>query len=169
MSRPSKWEIVTSAGMALNFGEIVMAGGTLTSLYLSQDSSAVKVTPFSMSGPVTRLWFTGVGAGIGVGTPLDLSVSSEDMPSGGAIYYGELTPEGKTLTLDDLTGPCAIRVNAAALLGGVSATIIGFGYPIGGLLMASKAIGILLGTAFETPGVSAMEYVGGLWRGRQAS
>jgi hypothetical protein len=169
ISRPSKWEIVTSGGMSLSFGELIMAGGTLSALYLTQDSSTVQVSPFSMSGPVSRLWFMGAGLGIGVGTPIDLSVSSEDMPSGGAVYYGELTPKGKSLTLDDLTGPCAIRVNAAALLGGVSATIIGFGCPIGGPLMASKAIGILLGAGIETPGVSSMEYVGGLWRGQQGS
>src|SRR5690349_7420998 len=98
-----------------------------------------KSHPFGMSGPVTRLWFLGAGLGLGVGVPLGGSISSEDMPSGGAIYYGELTPDNKPLTIDDLTGPCSVTVTSAALLAGVSATVIRFNIVVGGPPMACTA------------------------------
>jgi hypothetical protein len=163
ISRISPWEIVTSESMAINIGELLMGGATLAALYVSKNAANVTVTPFGMSGDVTRLRFLGAGVGIGVGVPIDVSLSSVDMPSGGLVYCGELTPEGKQVQLSDLTGPCMIQVYGAALMAGVSATIVFFGNS-SGLPMASRAIGITQGVGLETPGAGAMEYRGYLWQ-----
>jgi len=163
-SRPTRWQIMTSSSTALNVGEIVMVGTTYVEIYVTDDPDHAKVTPFSMSGPVTKFRFVGVGAGVGVGVlPVDLSASAVDMPSGGKIYCGALTPEGKQVQLSDLSGACTMEVFSADALAGAGYTGIYFGNS-GGPPIFSRAIGITKGLQIGIPGAGAMQYVGRIWR-----
>lgn len=108
--------------------------------------------------------FVGVGAGVGVGVlPVDLSASAADMPSGGKIYCGELTPANKQVQLSDLTGACTMEVYSADVGPGAGYTGIYFGNS-GAPPIFSRAIGITRGLQVGIPGAGAMQYVGRIWR-----
>jgi hypothetical protein len=163
LHRPASWHFCTSEGTSVNLGEIVLVGMADLDFYVTQTPATASVTsvgPLRSVSNATRLRFFGLGRGIGVGSPIDISRSATNMPSGGRIYCGPMT-KGSDVSLSDMKGQCTIEVGAIAAFAGASGMMIWFGTP--GPPAFARGLGLLWGTGIETPGVGAMEYTGYIW------
>lgn len=163
LNRPSSWSFCTSEGASVNIGEVVLVGMADFDFYVTQTPGTASVTsigPHREIRDATRLRFFGLGRGLGIGSPIDISRSATNMPSGGQIYRGPRS-SGRDVTIADLKGQCRIEVGAVAAMAGVSGMMIWFGTP--GPPAFARALGMLWGVGIETPGIGAMEYTGYIW------
>jgi hypothetical protein len=89
--------------------------------------------------------------------PVDVGFSTAKMPSDGFIYHGPLS-SGADIELEDLTGSCVIRVDSGSVVASGSLTEIFFQPVTSAFPERCRAVGIVLGRGWSTPGVGLMEY-----------
>ena len=146
---PTDWRFVTSSGGDISFGlsELVNVGGATGELHVREGD-----------GPVIRLQYVGVKAGLGVGVsllgPVSGSFSLASFPGGGIgrIYKGPTA--GARLSLNDMKGHFAM-LNFASGLGGASyVSVVLLGLPVSPLsfgpfgqvaTLLAKGAGVLFG------------------------
>jgi outer membrane protein OmpA-like peptidoglycan-associated protein len=152
MTRLSKWRFITSSGGSLGVSAIVAVGITTGKLYISQNPKADQSSP-----GVAILSYKGIGPGVSVGLPVDISFSTAKMWSEGDICLGPLST-GADIELEDLTGTCLVRVTSASAARSYSCTQIYFQPKTTSVPAICKAIGTLFGKGWSLPSAGVVEY-----------
>jgi hypothetical protein len=146
---PTDWSFVTSAGAEITGGEILNIGGGGGAFYVRNRRTR----------NVHELTYGVVTAGGGFGFPVNIDVSTVDMPSHG---IGPILGNNRHfLRPSDFEGGCAMAGIQVAIGSGESVLSVFFNVPVFGLWTDARAWGKIAGKNVGLQlGAGAMFYAG---------
>ena len=155
---PSGWRFVTSDGEELSAGPLWSASLQNGTLYVRRENSR----------EIHTLNYSAIGAGVSVGSPVNLGVSSRALPSEGEIVMGSMAV--RTLAPRDFAGPCTILSGNLSALAADSGSVFMFGVSPG---LVSGIVSVVLGGPIgsavrDFARCKAIAFVAGLSVGIQA-
>ena len=152
--QPSGWNFVTSAG-----GDITLETPVVN---VGAGISGGLIDVQNGSGPVQRLYYGGIGGGVGLGlvpSPIDIGFSITAFPSYGVVY--RMPAAGSTLSFNEFKGNCLFYQGGAQFGPGGSAVLMFTG--------ANPFIISMLPTTLQFMGIVALSHAAIAFAGMNAN